>query len=324
LVIDLGGSVSSVSIRSEDASVTKALAKEIAMTVDIEVNAGINGKRVIVSRLMTTVLGGYQYLVFPLIVGGGTILNSLLGLLRERENETKVFSSLGLSPWGIGVLYISEILTLAIIGALLGYLGGLGANALLISLKMLPSSFVLNFSSMFIVISLGITIVSAVLSGIYPAILAAKLATPSLERKWRITTSPVGNEWKIPFPFSFPTKEEASGVLRYLAEFAQVHSVETGERFQVRSHGLDPAGMELEMTVALYPYEANVIQAVAMKGVTGEEGKWEFELSLRQTSGERSVWLSSNYEFVDAMRKQFLLWRALPEDQKMAYIQRSD
>jgi len=321
LVMDLGGSLSSVSVRSEDPEVTTMLAKELAMTVDVEVNAGIDGKIVHVSRLLTTVLGGYQFLIFPLVVAGGTIMNSLLGLLRERENETKIFSSLGLSPWGTGVLYISEVLTLVIIGALIGYLGGLATNAILISLHLLPSSFVLNFSSVFIIFSLGITMTAALLSAIYPAVLASRMATPSLERKWRIPTKPVDNKWDVPLPFSFPTKEEATGLLKYLEEFAEVHSVEMGERFQVRSFKLDMGSMKLEMVVALAPYEANVLQRAIIQGhETFPEQKWEFELALLQTSGERSVWMSSNYDFIDSARKQFLLWRSLTTDGKMSYI----
>jgi len=321
LVMDLGGSLSSVSVKSEDPDITAMLAKELAMTVDVEVNAGVDGKVVHVSRLLTTVLGGYQFLIFPLVVAGGTIMNSLLGLLRERENETKIFSSLGLSPWGIGVLYISEVLTLVIIGALIGYLGGLATNAILISLHLLPSSFVLNFSSVFIILSLGITMTAALLSAVYPAILASRLATPSLERRWRIPTKPVENKWDVPLPFSFPTKEEATGLLKYLEEFAQVHSVETGERFQVRSFKLEAGSMKLEMTVALAPYEANVLQTAIIQGhETFPEQKWEFELALVQTSGERSVWMTSNYDFVDSTRKQFLLWRSLTPDEKMSYI----
>jgi len=321
LVMDLGGSLSSVSIKSEDPDTTTMLAKELAMTVDVEVNAGVDGKVVRVSRLLTTVLGGYQFLIFPLVVAGGTIMNSLLGLLRERENETKIFSSLGLSPWGIGVLYISEVLTLVIIGALIGYLGGLATNAILISLRLLPSSFVLNFSSVFIILSLGITMIAALLSAVYPAILASRLATPSLERRWRIPTKPVENKWDVPLPFSFSTKEEATGLLKYLEEFAEVHSVETGERFQVRSFKLDADSMRLEMTVALAPYEANVLQTATVQGhETFPEQKWEFELALVQTSGERSVWMTSNYDFVDSTRKQFLLWRSLTPDEKRSYI----
>jgi len=324
LVKDLGGSLSSISVRSDNSDTTVTLAKELAMTVDVEVNAGVDGEIVHVSRLLTTALGGYQFLIFPLVVAGGTIMNSLLGLLRERENETKIFSSLGLSPWGIGVLYISEVLTVVIIGTLIGYLGGLATNAILISLHLLPSSFVLNFSSVFIILSLGITMVAALLSAIYPAILASRLATPSLERKWKIATKPVDNKWDIPLPFSFPTKEEASGLLNYLEEFAQVHSVEMGERFQVRSYRLDASSMKLEMTVALAPYEANVLQTVTVLGhETFPEQKWEFELDLVQTSGERSVWMTSNYDFADSTRKQFLLWRSLTTDQKMSYIEKA-
>jgi len=324
LVMDLGGSLSSISVRSEDPDTTVMLAKELAMTVDVEVNAGVEGQIVHVSRLLSTILGGYQFLIFPLVVAGGTIMNSLLGLLRERENETKIFSSLGLSPWGIGVLYISEVLTLVIIGTLIGYLGGLATNAMLISLRLLPSSFVLNFSSVFIILSLGITMIAALLSALYPAILASRLATPSLERKWRISTKPVNNRWEIPLPFSFPTKEEATGLLNYLEEFAQVHSVETAERFQVRAFGLDTNSMKLEMTVALAPYEANVLQTATVVGhETFPEQKWEFELALVQTSGERSVWMTANYDFVDSTRKQFLLWRSLTTDGKMSYIEKT-
>ena len=132
------------------------------------------------------------------------------------------------------------------------------------------------------------------------------------------------NTWNIPLPFSFPTREEAAGILKYLEEYAQVHSVETGERFQVRSFGLEVGSMKLEMTVALAPYEANVIQTATIQGhETFPEQKWEFELLLVCRGGERSVWVTSNYDFVDSIRKQFLLWRSLTPEQKMSYIEKA-
>lgn len=60
---------------------------------------------------------------------------------------------------------------------------GFALNVGLVSMNVLPLNFTFNYASVFAIISLSILIVAAIASSIYPAILASRMITPSLERK---------------------------------------------------------------------------------------------------------------------------------------------
>ena len=315
----LGGYVTAISVRLDDPQLIKNLADELARILGVEVYAGYAGSVTFYSRAVLYAFQGWQYLVFPLVIGGFIVLNTMLGAVKERVREIGIYSSLGISPAGAGVLFVIEAFTYAVISVLLGYLAGIGLNTVLISYGLLPKEFILNYASLSVAAAITLCFGATVLSSSYAVLSAARLVTPSLERRWRPKTKPRGDEWSIPLPFSTSEVNEIYGVLAYLEEFLQASTVEEVQRFTVRS--LEPSYSQrtLEGVIALPPLEANVTQHVTLTPVESKE-RFDFALGLRRLSGTQAVWVSSNYLFTDTLRKQLLLWRSLTEKERLRYV----
>jgi hypothetical protein len=66
------------------------------------------------------------------------------------------------------------------------------------------------------------------------------------------------------------------------------------------------------MLVRIVPWDANIVQDFRLSAIP-QEGKKEFkfELYLHRRSGILTFWRRSNRAFIDEIRKQLLLWRAL-------------
>jgi ABC-type antimicrobial peptide transport system permease subunit len=311
--------IASISVKIENPQVISRLANEIAMTLDVEVYSSFNGQVKSYSRLLRGTWQGLA-IIFPLIIGAGTILNTMLGLVQERKKEIEIVSSLGLSPRGIMELFFSEALVYAIVGALFGYLAGVGIQSLLIKTNILPTDFTLNYSSLFVALTIFVAIFVTLLSTIIPSYKASAIVTPSLERRWKISTKPINGEWSITLPLTLEDKETKSIIL-FLSEFFKAYTVE-GPNFVVREINVNPQDLAIHLTVALKPYDAGVTQeATFFIQATRERERVKYHtfLRLKHLTGPRTVWINSNYSFIDAVRKQLLIWRSLKEDEKARY-----
>ncbi|MEN9354993.1 MAG: hypothetical protein RL318_2318 [Fibrobacterota bacterium] len=107
-------------------------------------------------------------------VGALGIFNVMLASLNDRVREVGVRKALGAKPLEIGVQFLAESITLAIVGGLVGM--ALGAFPLLLG-DALEKSF--SFRPLLdlptVLKALGITIATGVLSGLYPAWKAMRL-----------------------------------------------------------------------------------------------------------------------------------------------------
>ncbi|MGC9014806.1 MAG: ABC transporter permease, partial [Thermoproteota archaeon] len=317
LALSYGGFISSVAIQGNNLTEIDNIARALALTLSsVEVYVS-DGYRVrIYSSFNFYAFQGLITLV-PAVIGFFTVLNSVLASVKERQNEISVYSAVGTSPRDIGLIFLAEEVVYALVGAVIGYLSGMAVNSILISMNLLPPTYVLNSSSSYVLLALTGTVLATILASLYPLSLASKLVTPSLERKWKLTTKPIGDAWDVPFPFLFDTYEEAIGVLRYLTEFFMAHSVETTEIFITRE--VRHQENVLEVVVTLKPIDAGILQAVTFN-ISEEEGKYVLKVHIQRISGIREAWTSGNYQFIDAVRKQFLVWRGLHPQERNKYI----
>ena len=51
----------------------------------------------------------------------------------------------------------------------------------------------------------------------------------------------------------------------------------------------------------------------------GDDRFFSISILIERKSGERSAWLRANRLFVDRLRKQFLVWRALSDAERRVY-----
>jgi len=316
--------LASISVKLEDEDTITRLASEISMTMDVEVYTSYQGQVRAYSRILTGAQQGLGIIAVPVLIGAATVLNTMLGLIQERKKEIGIVSSLGLSPRGIVEMFLTEASVYAVISAILGYLAGVVVNVLLISSRILPIGFILNYSSLIVVLTISISMSVTLISTILPAYMASTIVTPSLERKWKVTTRPVDGEWDIALPLAVEERSEADGILVFLHEFFQAYMIETPMGFSVRELEIDVTNSTIRLVAALRPYDAGVTQEATIRmQYSPQDKKYGVLLHLRHLTGPRKIWMSSNYSFIDAIRKQTLTWRLLKAGERLTYIKRS-
>src|SRR5438477_2504216 len=87
----------------------------------------------------------------------------------------------------------------------------------------------LNSSSMSAIITMGLVLGIVMLSALWPARAASRLAAPSLSREWKLPR-PVGDLLAVDLPFTV-NETAAKGVLAFLAEYLTTTSHAGPRRF---------------------------------------------------------------------------------------------
>jgi len=288
---------------------------------EIGVLYGFEDKVYVLSLKNVYTAMGWEMQIVPIIIGAFMIFNIMLGSTHERRREIFTFSTVGLSPLHVLSMFLAESVSHAILGSLLGY-------TIAMSVLFAASQFhvvlpVLNYSSSWVVTTVAMIMVVTILSTIYPARLASKLVTPSLERTWSPPTKPVGDTWDVPLPFSAANKKEASALSKYLKEYVTAHmgAAET-EIFSASDLALTEEAnrIALSMNVRLVPYEQGVIQHVTFYlSFDRDTNHWVSSMVLTRKSGSMDAWRRLNLNFIDAFRKQLLLWRSLSKTDRKRY-----
>lgn len=326
-VIKLGGYLASVELSpTADVNLRDAIntARTLTLATDLktyvgELEAGVLSG----ARVASYMFLGWEMIPIVLTIGALNMTLTLLGNLKERTRETYVFTAVGLSPLGSALMYMTEAVTYAVIAVTTGYLLGFAANRAIAAAGLLPAEYALNYASAFLVITLATLILATLAASLYPSLTAATLITPSLERKWKPPTKPRGDTWEMPIPVRFPSREEALGSLYYIYEYFVGMGKERPYFIVREARPPAPGAPVTTLVVALAPYELGVTQEVQVMAV-GDEVRRVYSLVLKLTrlTGSRSVWESGNYYFIDEVRKQALLWRALQPERRAAYVKR--
>lgn len=269
-------------------------------------------------------LSGWQMMIIPLVMSSLITFNMLLGSVYERVREITILSSVGLSPKHVLGVFLIEPVIYAIISAVLGYVLGLTGNSVLGFLNL--KEFIANTASSWVIVAVSSSIIPMLLPSLYVAYRSSKLVTPSLERAWKITTKPIGDEWTIPLPFVVKA-EELNGVLAYMKEYFQAHSSERAGVFWIRDlQYLDEKRGStqmklLKMITRLAPYDAGLEQESELAFLIEREAAHiNVEIHLKRISGILRVWKNTNRMYVDAVRKQLLVWRSLRVSDKERYL----
>jgi hypothetical protein len=323
LALDLGGYLASVAAAHEDYAFVREAALKLAKPLELLNFYICDGSDVtMVSPYLAFALQGWVLVMIPTVIAVAMVSITILGSIRERRREISTLTSLGLSPRGVGVVFVVETLCYAFMGASIGYILGILANIAMIKMNLLPPGFIANVSSLATAAALLISILAILLQSAYPAVMASKIVVPSLARKWEIPTKPRGDEWEIPLPFATRDRGEIPGIIYYLYEYLDAHRKESPEVFIVEDVAIE--GPErLHAVVRLQPLEAGVVQDVMISALWNDiEQRATFSVRLRRLGGVLETWVSRNRYFVDALRKQFLMWRGLRPEDKREYIRR--
>ena len=263
--------------------------------------------------------------IVPIIIAGIIVLNTMLGAVSERTREIHVYTSVGLSPIHVGMLFLAEAAALGTLGIVFGYIFGQGLATLLSWTHLLPGVD-LNYSSTSAITTMAIVLAIVMLSSLWPAHAASRLAAPSLQRDWKLPR-PVGDLLLVDLPFTV-NESAARGTLAFIAEFlATTSNAGTGKFTADEIAGSAAAGTRgitrtLSAKIWLAPFDLGVIQTMQLSiHPTDQPHVFDVHLALTREAGNPSTWHRLNRPFLTEIRRQFLLWRAL-DSQRCTYVRR--
>lgn len=294
---------------------------ELTEVLDLDLFAGYGGNRYLVNTVGVESVTGLKDLAVPLGIAALIVLNTMLGAVYERLREIGTFNAVGLAPSHVSGLFLAEAAALGLLGALLGYMLGQAVAQTLVHYGWL-GGLELNYSSLAAMLALGLVLVLVLASALYPAQMAGRLCTPGIERRWRLPT-PDGDTLELSMPFVLQ-RGDALGVAAFLAEFWQEHREQSvGAGFYVEDVQTRRLNNELkvEAHVWLAPFDQGISQDALLRLKPDTNPRfYRFEVALTLVAGDRDTWGRVNRTFVDDIRKQFLLWRTLGDDDRRFYI----
>ncbi|MDO8589546.1 MAG: M28 family peptidase [Armatimonadota bacterium] len=322
-LMNMGGEIRSIAVDFVTPTEVEKALDNLMPRLALNIYAGQGDKIYRYSSIAATSGKGFQTVFIPVLIAALIVLNTMLGSVYERIREIGIFSSIGLAPNHIGMLFLAESMVYAIIGAVAGYLVGQGATKLLTTFHWLPDLY-LNFSSMSAVMSTVVVVGVVFLSTLYPARKASEVATPSIDRSWKVA-EPVGDVWNITLPFAV-TGEQASGVNGFLVEWFKAYEEYSIGDFVTQDVKPEPveaeygAGFRITCKAWLAPFDLGVSQVVVLNTLPTEmEDVFEVSLVITRESGDISNWKRVNRRFLNTLRKQFLIWRTLRHEERERY-----
>lgn len=324
--LELGATVRAVMLYTDDAARAGALAEEIARLLPLPVAATRSDG--VYRHFLGSIVeaGGAKDLLFPVILGGLVIFGTMLGSVADREKEIFTFSALGLAPPHVASLFLAESMVYSVVGGLGGYLLAQTSMKVLeylasFGLVRVPE---MNYSSTNAIVTLLIVMATVLASAVYPAIRASRSANPGILRTWRLPP-PEGDDLTLVFPFTV-SEYDITGVVSFLKEhFENLAEAGLGV-FMARDVRLIKAGesLGLEAHLALAPFDLGVTQSFALTSTPSEiPGIDLVRIAIRRKSGQPKDWYRLNKVLLDDLRRQFLIWRALPHDTMDAYRHRT-
>ncbi len=323
-LMSLGGDLRSIAIKFATFDEVQKQLDALMPRLGLNLYAGIGGSIYRYSSIGASSSKGFSNVFIPVLIAALIVLNTMLGSVYERVREIGIFSSIGLAPNHIAVLFIAESLVYANLGAVAGYVIGQAVSKLLATTGWLPGLY-LNFSSMSAVTSTIVVVSVVLLSTLYPARKASEVATPAVDRSWKVP-EPVGDNWDIVLPFAV-TGEQAAGVNGFLREWFQAY-----EEYSIGDFVTQDVQSCLEDSengtaycitckAWLAPFDLGVSQIVTLRTVpTSMEDVFEVKLRITRESGDISNWKRVNRRFLNTLRKQFLIWRTLRAADREKYL----
>jgi len=320
---DIGAYVASTSISFKDEAAARRAAEELTLSVpNIQVYAGFENRTVSFGRALGIAAQGWVFAGPPLAIACLSIFITMLQGVHERVREISIYSSVGLNPFHIALMFLIESLEYAVMGGFIGYIIGISLNTLLINQGLLPEGFYPNYSSFFVIVATGFSMIATLISSIYPIKVAARVVTPSLVRKWTIPTKPVGRQWFIPTPFKMADAVEAKAALLFMEEYLKGHAEEGVGNFITNKVQTSFEEMTVTAEVFLAPYERGVRQKTTIHALFDKKEKqFFFEVILNHLYGERGDWILFNNTFLNDLRNQMLLWRGMHPEEKERYLE---
>ena len=322
---EVGGDLRSVAVRF-DAEGGREIVEDFLLRLAITLFAGLKdpGEEAIkvfsYTSLGMTSVEGMGALIIPLVIAALIVLNAMLGAVYERFREISIYSSVGLAPAHIAMLFIAEACVYAVIGVTVGYILGQGLGKVLIFFDLIQGMN-LNYSSISAITSALVVMAVVLMSTIYPARVASRVAVPDTVRRWT-PPPPDGDRWVFEFPFMV-SEPEVLGMCGFLGNYFNAYSEESIGDFYAEKVGVvseeGEQGREyaVRMLVWLAPFDMGVSQYMQLEFVPSTIPRvYRIEVFIQRISGQDTFWQRINHRFMHRLRKEFLIWHTLDDDSR--------
>jgi hypothetical protein len=323
-LMGMGGELKSIAIKYVTAEEVQTQLDSLMPRLGLNLYAGVGNAIFRYSSIGSSSSKGFSNVFIPVLIAALIVLNTMLGSVFERVKEIGIFSAIGLAPNHIAILFIAESMVYANLGAVAGYVIGQTVSKILTATGWLPGLY-LNFSSMSAVSSTIIVVAVVLLSTLYPARKASEVATPAIDRSWKVP-DPEGDNWKITLPFAV-TGAQAAGVNGFLKEWFGAYEEYSIGDFVTQDVKSGEAETEfgkshtISCKAWLAPFDLGVSQLVTLSTEpTAMEDVFEVNLRITRESGDISNWKRVNRRFLNTLRKQFLIWRTMHSDERDKYL----
>jgi hypothetical protein len=326
--LELGGTLRSIAVRYSKPDEILPSVRQMMKRFALSLYAGYQSDTYLFSSVGVTSFSGLEQLFIPILIAALIVLNTMLGSVHERVREIGIYSSLGLAPVHVSMLFLAEASVFANLGAIIGYLLGQVVTKVLYASGSMHG-IELNYSSMSAVSVTVVVIIVVLLSTLYPSKKAGEIASPGIERKWSLPT-PEGDMMTVVLPFTV-TGRDAWGVSAFLKEFFDEYVGYAGGEFLAEDVRLLPMsteqgqGMQVALRMWLAPYDLGVSQDFRLNCEPTDDGDiFAIVIRLHRLAGDITSWKKTNTLFLAAIRKQFLIWRTVPQAEKETYGERAE
>jgi hypothetical protein len=284
---------------------------------------------------------GFLDLLLPIILSALTVLNTMRGSVYERKNELYVFNAVGLAPNHIRFLFLAEACVYAVVGAVGGYLLAQGVGTTLeglnpqwLGLATDATSFksylgvTMNYSSLSVVLVTVVIMVVVFASSIFPARMASQLAAPA-ETMTRERQGAEGDVLELDLPFTFNQRDRVAIIPYFMDWFDNYGEGSAGEFFcsppepAIRKAADGHLAPAVSTITWLKPYDLGVSQHVeVVVRYDPETGDNLATVVMTRRSGDKESWERCCHAFIGFLRKRFLTWRAVSDEDRAHLLAR--
>jgi hypothetical protein len=317
-------------IQFQDARVTVGLSRDFTPEgQDRTIQAG----QYTLASSSSTEIGGVLKVAIPVILAATIILNTMLGSVMERRREVGIYNAIGLNPGHVMMFFLAESLVFGLVGSVAGYLIGQALSLIVVRFPDLGLN--LNYSSLSVLVVIFLAIATVLLSTVYPAMMAARAAVPSGQRRWSLP-QPEGDTIHLKFPFSYDS-DRVLGVCAYLHDFMRQNSEASTGKFLAKlgpvgrvplADGVVQDGDEdrrpyaMLFDIAPAPFDLGVNQKMEVYAYFDERVHAHMlAVYLTRISGERGNWVTVNQPFLESLRKRLLGWRSQKQQTQTSFYE---
>ncbi len=316
-------SLRSMAVRTDTIEAARALASEAGHRFAFPSFYGSPDEGVQILVLVPFLPHSPRSLAILMIIAGLIIFNTMMSSIADRKKEIYIYTSMGLAPLHIGVLFLAEAVTYGLMGSIFGYIAGQGLATFLSFMGWMDTAS-LNYSGTHAIATMAVVVAITIVSSLIPAYLAGRLAVPSNKMRWAVPP-PVDGVIEDKLPFTV-TGKTANGIILYLYDYFDAHRDGTigcflTDRLDFFYREDEPALTGLSGTVSLAPYDMGVLQDFEITvRPTDTEDILEIDIALRHQAGQTAIWTRLNRTFLGELRGQLLGWRNLRAGRVLRYI----